>query len=74
MEHAPNIVLFWYFIISIFVLMLALMIMAIILIKKKKEQNAKNMQLLAKMCVGLGGIYTIPIILVVGYIVYLYIG
>ena len=74
MENAPNIILFWYFIIAIFMLMIALMITAIILIKRGKRQSTNKMQLLGKMCLILGIICTIPIILVVGYSLYLYIG
>lgn len=54
MENTPNIILFWYFIIAIFILMIALMITAIILIKKSREQNTNKMQLLGKICLVLG--------------------
>ena len=74
MENAPNIILFWYLIIALFVLMIALIITAINLIRKSREQNTNKMQLLGKICLGLGVIYAIPIFLVLGYILYLYIG
>ena len=74
MENAPNIVLFWYLIIALFVLMIALIITAINLIRKSREQNTNKMQLLGKICLGLGVICAIPIFLGRGYILYLYIG
>lgn len=74
MENAPGIILFWYFIIAIFVLMIAFMIAAIILIKNVKNPNAHKMKLLGKVCAVLGHVCAVPIILVVGYIIYLYIG
>ena len=74
MENAPTIILFWYFGIIIFIFMIALMIMAMILIKKGTEQNAKMIQFLGKIGLILSIICAIPIILVVGYILYIYIG
>ena len=74
MENAPNIILFWYFIIVIFVFVIALMIAANILIKKCRERNAYKLQLLGQICLGLDLVCAIPIILVVGYILYLRIG
>ena len=74
MENTPNIILFWYLIIALFVFMIALMITSINLIKKNREQNTSKMQLLGKICLVLGIICAIPIFLVIGYILYLYIG
>ena len=74
MENAPNIILFWYFIIVIVVLMIALIITAVILLKKSKRQSTNKMQLLGKICLILGIICTMPIVLVVGYSLYLYRG
>ena len=74
MEKAPSIILFWYFGIAIFILAAALMIAATILIKKSKAKNAKKTQFLGKMCLTLGILCSIPIILVVGYILYIYVG
>ena len=47
---------------------------AINLIRKSREQNTNKMQLLGKICLGIGVICAIPIFLVLGYILYLYIG
>ena len=74
MENTPNIVLFWYLIITLFVFMIALIITSISLIKKSREQNMNKMQLFGKICLVLGIICAIPIFLVIGYILYLYIG
>jgi len=74
MGNAPAIILFWFFWIVIFILMIALMIAAIILIKKSKRQNAKRMQFWGRISLALSLICSIPIILVVGYILYIYIG
>ena len=73
MENAPAIILFWCLVITIFILMIVLMIAAIILMKKDKEQSAKKMQFLGKMCLVLSIICSVPIILVIGYILYIYI-
>lgn len=74
MENAPTIILFWLFIIAIFILMVVSMIEAIVLLKKSKEQSAKKMQFVGKICLTLSIICSIPILLVVGYILYIYIG
>ena len=74
MENAPTIILFWIFIIVTIILMVASMMTAIILLKKGKEQSAKKMQFIGKICLFLSIICSIPIFLVVGYILYLYIG
>ena len=74
MKNAPTIILFWCFVITIFILMIVLMIAAIILIKKGKEQSAKKIRFLGKICLILSIMCSIPIILVVGYILYIYIG
>ena len=74
MENAPNIILFWYIIIAILVLMIALMITAYVFYKKSKSQSTRKMQLFRNTCLILGIICAIPIILVVGYVLYLYLG
>lgn len=74
MENAPAIILFWCFSILIFTFMVVMLIVAIILIKKGKGQSDKKMLFLGKMCFGLGIICAIPLILVIGYILYIYIG
>ncbi len=74
MENAPTIILFWFFILAILMLMVVSMIAAIILFNKGKEQKAKTMQFIGKICLTLSIICSIPIFLVVGYILYIYIG
>jgi len=74
MANAPTIILFWFSGAVIFILMIALMIAAIILLKKGKEHSAKIIQISGKLCLVLSVICSIPIILVVGYILYIYIG
>ena len=44
------------------------------LLKKSKEQSGKRMQFIGKICLTLGAICSIPIFLVLGYILYIYIG
>lgn len=73
MENAPTIILFWYFGIAIILLMIAWMIMALVLIKKGKGQSSKRMQFFGKICMILSIICSVPISLVVGYILYIYI-
>ena len=70
-ENTPTIVLFWFLFIAIFVFMIALIITAILLIKKNKKQGDNKLLLLGKMCAGFGIVCAIPIILVVGYMIYL---
>ena len=67
MENTPTIILFWLFIIIIFILMLVSMMAAIILLKKGK------MPFVGKICLTLSTICSIPILFVVGYILYVYI-
>ena len=74
MENAPTIILFWYLGIAIFILMIALLIATIILIKKGKTQNAKTILFLGKICLTLSIVCSIPILFVIGYILYIYIG
>ena len=74
MENSPTIILFWYFIIAVFMLMIASLIIAIVLIKKGKELGNNNWKLMKKTCLGIGTVCAIPIIAVLGYILYLYIG
>ena len=73
MENAPTIILFWAFIIAIFILMIVLMLTAIFLFKKGKEQSVKKMQFAGKICLTLSIICSAPIVLVIGYILYIYI-
>lgn len=74
MANAPTIILFWFFWIVIFILMFALMITAIILMKKGKEQSTKTMLIWGRICLVLSIICAVPIIVVVGYILYLRMG
>ena len=74
MENTPTIILFWFFIIAIFMLMLISMTVAIMRLKKGKAQSAGKTRLVGKICLILSVICSIPICLVVGYVVYIYIG
>ena len=71
MENAPTIILFWFWEILIFVFMTVFLIAAIIIIKRGKIQNDKRKQLVGKICLTLSIICSIPIILVVGYVLYI---
>jgi len=64
MENAPTIILFWCLGIVIFIAAIALMAAGMILIKKGKKQG--------KICLVLSVICSIPVILVIGYMVYLW--
>lgn len=72
MENAPSIVLFWYLFIGVFLVTIALMIVSIITINTRKAKKDKRIQLLGKVCLILSIMCSIPIILVVGYVLYLY--
>lgn len=72
MENAPSIVLFWYLFIGVFLLTIALMVVSIITINTRKAKKDKRIQLLGKVCLILSIMCSIPIILVVGYVLYLY--
>ena len=74
MENAPAIILFWFSIIAIFVLAVVSMIEAVVLLKKSKEQSAEKMQFAGKICLTVSIICSIPIFLVVGYVLYIYMG
>lgn len=69
MENAPSIIIFWYLLITIFVFMFVSLIAAIKLIKSGKEN--KRRLFLGKVCVIFSIMCASPIILVVGYVVYL---
>lgn len=71
MENAPSIILFWYLIIAIFVFMCVSLIAAFAFIKSGNEN--KRRLFLGKVCVAFSVICSIPIILVVGYVLYIYI-
>ena len=74
MEKTPDIILFYYFIIAIFVFMIALMIAGIYIINRRKKQNDSKLLRLGKLFIGLCSISVIPLLLIGGYILYLYIG
>ena len=74
MENTPTIILFWFFIIAIFMLMLISMTVAIMRLKKGKAQSAGKTRLVGKICLILSVICSIPIFLVVGSILYIYMG
>ena len=74
LENTPTIILFWIFIAAIFILMVVSMISIIIIYKKSKEKGSRQLHLIGKLCLVLSIICSIPICLVVGYILYLYIG
>ena len=73
MENAPDIVLFWCFSLAIVLLMTVFIIAGIVLIYNGKRQSADKIQFLGKICIALSIIVAIPIVLVVGYILYIYI-
>lgn len=68
MENAPSIVLFWYLFIGVFLLTIALMIVSIITINTRKTKRDKRIQQLGKICLILSIMCSIPIILMVGYV------
>lgn len=74
MENAPNIILFGYFAIVILVIIIALMIIGVLLIKRSEKQRSKRLRFWGRICVSLSIICSIPIVLSIGYILYLYIG
>ena len=73
MENAPTIIMFWFVIAVIFVLMVVSMIAAIVIHKKRKNKELTKMQFVEKLCLTLGIIFSVPIILVLGYVLYIYI-
>ena len=74
MENMPAILLFWYFFMAIFILMVALMITAILLIKKGHAQSTKKLRFWGKLCLSFSLFCAVPVIFVMGYILYLSIG
>ena len=74
MENTPAILLFWYFFIAIVILMIALMITAILLIKKGRAQSTRKLRFWGKMCLAFSLFCAVPILFVIGYILYLSIG
>ena len=72
-ENAPIIIIFWFFIVIIFILMVVSMIAAIAIHRKVREGSTQKMQFIGKLCLALSIICSIPIFLVVVYILYIYI-
>jgi len=73
-ENTPTIIVFWLFMVVIVILMVVSTIAAIIIHKKGKERSTKMVQFIGKICLILSIICSIPIFLVVGYVLYIYIG
>ena len=74
MKNAPAIVLFWFGGIALLILTVFLMIAAIELIKRGRETGKKRMLLWGKIGLTLSLVFTVPILFVIGYILYLHIG
>lgn len=72
MENAASIILFWCFFIAIFVLMVVSLVVAVILVKNGSIQCSQMKQFWVKMCLSVSIACCIPIMLVVGYALYLY--
>ena len=74
MENTPTIILFWMFAVAIVMLAVVSMIVAIVLLTKSKEQGAKQRKFMGKVFFALSILCSIPVFLVAGYILYIYIG
>ena len=74
MENAPAIILFWWFFIGLFVFMLVSLVAAIVHMKKGKELEKKKLKFLGKICSVLCIVCSVPIVLVIGYVLYLRFG
>jgi len=74
MENTPVIILYGYFGILISVIVIVLVIIGSMLMKKSKSLNSERLRIWGKVCLTLGIICSIPIILTVGYILYICIG
>ena len=71
MENAPAILLFWAFAAAVFTLMIVSGIASIAFTKKGRKQDSKRMQVLGKVCLSLSMICSAPILIVIGYTLYL---
>ncbi|MBQ2961111.1 MAG: hypothetical protein IJE09_07815 [Oscillospiraceae bacterium] len=71
MENTPTIILFWLFIAAFFVLALVLTITGIVIHKKDRNKVPTKVQILGKLCLALSAIFYVPIILVIGYVLYI---
>lgn len=74
MENAPNIILYGYFSTLILVITITLVIIGSILIKNGKSLSSDRIRFWGRVCITLSVICSMPIVLSVGYILYLYIG
>lgn len=74
MENTPTIILFWIFAVAIVMLAIVSMIVAIVLLTKSKEQGTKQMKLIGKVLFALSILCFIPVFLVAGYTLYIYMG
>ena len=74
MENTPTIILFWMFAVAIVMLAVVSMIVAIVLLTKSKTQGAKQMKVIGNVFFALSILCFIPVLLVAGYILYIYIG
>lgn len=72
MENAPSIILFWCFVTAVFILMVVSMVVAVILVKNGSEQCSQVKQFLVKICLSVSIACSVPIMLVVGYVLYIY--
>lgn len=71
MENAPAILLFWALAAAVFMLVIASGIASIVFTKKGKKQDSKRMQVLGKVCLSVSMICSAPILIVIGYTLYL---
>jgi len=74
MENTPTIILFWIFAVAIAMLAVVSMVVAIVLLTKSKTQGAKQMKVIGNVFFALSILCFIPVLLVAGYILYIYIG
>lgn len=70
MENAPSIMLFWWLVIAIFILMLVSLLAAVILMRKHCRQGVGKLSWV-RICLAVGMACSIPIMLIVGYVMYL---
>ena len=74
MENTPTIILFWIFTVAIVMLAIVSMIVAVVLLTKSKAQGTKQMKLIGKVFLALSILCSVPVLLVAGYVLYIYIG
>ena len=70
MENAPSIIFFWWLMIAISILMLVSLLAAVILIRKRCRQGVGKLSWI-KICLAVGMACFIPVMLIVGYVMYL---